>query len=102
MLQRCAFCNTEINRDRFMDVREGVLNAYQIKKLYEFFEKDIAGLLLLPATSVHQQQIFDGIYNQLKGLREGEPYIPALMQAAFNINSLKDYLVIKKDPKFLY
>ena len=42
-----------------------MVKVRQIVDLFEQFENDPSSLLLIPATSDHEQQLFDLLYNQV-------------------------------------
>ena len=68
-------------------------------KLYEFFEGNPAGLLLIPATSHKEQILFDDLYDQVSDDAVG---IPRVLERAFKLNSVQAYTRLKSDPKCLY
>lgn len=80
----------------------GYFNAYQIIRLYGFYELNPAGLLLLPASSSSQQQFFELVYAQITESTPNEVYIPSVLQFAFRLQSVADYNVLRSDPSFLF
>ena len=54
--EACPFCNEPL------DETTNTVTVNQVIRLYEFFERDAAGLLILPASSVHEQKFYDNIF----------------------------------------
>ena len=94
-VKRCPWSKLEISE------KDSTINPNMIIKLYEYFEQNPAGLLLLPATSNKQQQFFEDIYNQVTE-SAGCQQIPNLISKAFKFDSLEEYLQLKNDQRFLF
>ena len=74
-----------------------VLNALQIVRLYEYFENNLVGLQLIPATSNQQQKFFEEMYHYILSQ---DTSIPNLLMRALSLQSEMDYIKLKREPAF--
>ena len=86
------------------------LTINQIIKLYDFYEKNPSGLLLLRSENEKQQRFYEDIYGQVayrsqqQQMHSGDVQgrVPRPIAHAFDLTSIQKYEMLQNDPSFIY